>query len=390
MIFKSASPLSPDISIAIDNVSVDYMALQRITIEERENHHDMMTLDFSGFSPDLFTDYLEKPVYVTVSYPNMEERSFCGYVVFIEPVSVTNQGLVDGSPFQIIRLYCMGSSYVMKSRTSKSWENVSLTDIALEIAEKYDFTVSVPQDSYRFTRVVQTAESDWALLVRLSKQLGYAITSHGPHIHIWDSYKTLKRNISYSTLSTLKGLDGDVTPDFGQIIMFEAQYGAITPEATRAPDTIHVLDRNGNIVSISSSLLDETSGMGEPIKSIFSNVLDDNADTYEMGHRLVSAALRTGFSVTAKVMITGLPILKPGSIVKVDKYESDFDGFWYVQEVEHQITKSEMVSYLKIATDSTPVRTLAPNVVRPYNPPPTPSIINGRWVAGAPFVEVYE
>lgn len=390
MIFKSASPLSPDVSIAIDNVSVDYMALQRITIEEKENHHDIMTLDFSGFTPEVFTSYLERPVSVTINYPNMEERAFYGYVTFIEPVSVTNQGLVDGSPFQVIRLYCMGSSYVMKSKVSKSWENVSLSDIALEIADKYDFTVSVPKDTYRFTRVVQTSESDWALLARLSKQLGYSVTSHGPHIHIWDSYKALRRNISYYTLNTLKGLNGDVTPDFGQIIMFEAQYGAITPEATRAPDTIHVLDRDGNILSISSSLSDETSGLGEPVKSIFSNVLDNNADTYEMGHRLVSAALRTGFSITAKVMITALPVLKPGSIVKIDKYESDFDGFWYVQEVEHQITKSEMVSYLKIATDSTPVQTLSPNVVRPYSPPPIPSIIKGRWVAGAPFVEIYE
>lgn len=390
MIFKTASPLSPDVSISIDNVTVNYIALQRISIEERENHHDLMTLDFGGFNQDLFNSYLEKAITVTISYPNLEPRVFYGYITFIEPVSVTKQGLVNDSPFQIIRIYCMGASYVMKSKKSNVWENITLPELAKEIADRYDFGLAVPNDSYRFTRVSQTAESDWALLVRVSNQLGYAVTAHGPYIHIWDSYKALRRNSSYALLKTIKGLNGDVTPNLGQIIMFDAQYGAITPEATRAPDTIHVLDRNNNIVSISSSLSSETSGLGTPLTSIFSNVVSDNADTYEMGNRVVSAALRDGFSVTANVMITGLPILKPGSIVKIDKYESDFDGFWYVQEVQHQITKSEMVSYLKIATDSTPIKNLSTNSVRPQTPTPPATTIQGKWVMGSTYYEVYE
>lgn len=390
MIFKSASPISPDVSIIIDNANVDYFALQRISLEQRENQHDMLVLDFSGLNPELITGYVEKPITVTISYPNLKETSFYGYITFIEPTSVTNNGLVDGSPFQLVRMYCVGSSYVMKSKASKAWENVTISDIALTIADTYDFSVSVPLDTYRFTRLAQTAESDWEFLVRVSKKLGYAVSLHGTHLHIWDSYKTMRREVSYASLDTLKGLGGDVTPNLGQIIMFEAQYGALTPESTRAPDTIHVLDKDGQITSISSSLIEETSGMGEPIQSIFSNTLNENADTYEMGHRLVSGALRTSFSVTAKVMITGLPILKPGSIVKVNKYESDFDGYWYVQEVQHLITKSELVSYLKIATDSKPVQTLATNIARPYLEPPTPSLIQGKWVSSTNFVEIYE
>ena len=390
MIFKTASPISPDVSINIDNVNVDYMALHRISLEQRENQHDMLILDFGGFSSDTLADYLEKTITVSISYPNLEPTIFYGYIAFIEPVSVTAHGLVNGSPFQMIRIYCMGASYLMKSKVSKSWENVSIVDIAQEIASKYDFSLSVPKDTYRFSRVAQTAESDWELLVRISKQLGYAVTVHGTHLHIWDSYKALRREISYTTLRTLKGLDGDVTPDLGQIIMFEAQYGAITPEATRAPDIIHVLDRHGKLVTISNSLTEETSGLGDPIVSIFSNVLSDNADTYEMGHRIVSASLRTGFSTTAKVMITGMPTIKPGSIVQINKYESDFDGYWYVQEVQHQITKSEMVSYLKIATDSTPPQVLGGNIVRPYVSPPEPNLIKGKWVTGSSFIEIYE
>jgi hypothetical protein len=390
MIFKSASPISPDVSISIDKAIIDYVSLQRISLEQHENQHDMLVLDFSGLSPELVTSYIEQPITVTISYPNLKPAYFYGYITFIEPISVTKHGLVNGSPFQLVRMYCMGSSYVMKSKVSKAWENVTISDIALKIADTYDFSVSVPSDKYRFTRLAQTSESDWEFLVRVSKKLGYAVSLQGTHLHIWDSYKTLRREISYTTLETLKGLNGDVTPDLGQIIMFEAQYGAITPDATRAPDTIHVLDRGGRLVSISSSLSEETSGLGTPIQSIFSNTLNENADSYEMGQRLVSGALRNSFSVTAKVMITGLPILKPGSIVKINKYESDFDGYWYVQEVKHEVTKSELISYLKIATDSKPTQTLTTDVVRPYSEPPTPSLIQGKWVSSSNFVEIYE
>ena len=389
MIFKSSSPLSPNVDVAIDNVPTDYLQMQRIIVEEEENKHTMVVIDFSGMSPDIVADYIDKPIKIKIDFSNLSGIEFFGYIVFLEPTSVTNHGLVEGSPFQLTRLYCMGASYVMKSKNSKSWENVTLSDIALKIADTYKLSVAVPKDDYRFTRLTQTNQSDWSFLVETATKLGYSVSVTGTHIHIWDPYTLLSRNISYSVLTNIIGNAGNITPSIGQILSFEGRIGAVTSSASRTPDTLHVLDRDGSLMTISSSLTDEPSGFGDSLESKFTNTISTNADTYEMGKRLVSGNLRKKFSNTANVLITGSPEIRPGGIVKINKYNSKLDGFWYVTSTKHELTKSELISTIKIATDGTAVSTPTYNKTEVYVDPPTPSLLKSTWVSSVHSAVIY-
>ena len=51
MIFKSAFPNSPDVSVVLSGVSVDYTSIQTVTIDIAENKHDMATIEFVGLLP---------------------------------------------------------------------------------------------------------------------------------------------------------------------------------------------------------------------------------------------------------------------------------------------------------------------------------------------------
>lgn len=390
MIFKSASPLSPNVDIAIDNVPTNYLQVQRIVVEEEEDKHTMVVVDFSGISPDIIADYIDRPIKITINFDGVSGLDFVGYIVFLEPTSVTKNGLVNNSPFQLTRMYCMGSSYIMKSKKSRSWDNMTLSDIAINIADNYKLSVSVPADSYRFPRLMQTNQSDWAFLVEVSKKLGYSVSVTGTHLHVWDPYTLLSRNISYSVLQNISGANGDVTPTNGQILRFEGRIGAVTSMATRAPDTLHMLDKDGNLISLSSSLTDEVSGFGDPLESRFTNTLNTNVDNYEMGKKLVSGALRHKFSNSATVTVTGSPEIRPGGIVKITKYNSKLDGFWYVTSTKHELTKSELVSTIKIATDSTAVDTPTYNKTEAYSEPPRASLLDGTWVSSTHSVNVYK
>lgn len=390
MIFKSASPLSPIVDITIDNVPTNYLQVQRIVVEEEENKHTMVVVDFSGMSPDIITDYIDKPIKVTINFDGISGVDFVGYIVFLEPTSVTKYGLVNNSPFQITRMYCMGASYVMKSKKSRSWDNMTISDIATTIADNYKLSVSVPSDTYRFLRLTQTNQSDWSFLVETSKKLGYSVSVTGTHIHIWDPYTLLSRNISYSVLRNINGSGGDVTPSSGQILRFEGRIGAVTSMATRAPDIIHMLDKDGNLISLSSSLTEEVSGFGDPLESRFTNTINTSVDNYEMGKKLVSGALRQKFSNSATVTITGTPEIRPGGIVKITKYNSKLDGFWYVTSAKHEITKSELVSTINIATDSTGVDVPTYNRAEVYTEPPRASLLDGSWVSSTHSVNIYK
>jgi hypothetical protein len=389
MIFKSASPLSPTVDISIDKVPTDYTQMQRVTIEEEENKHTLVTIDISGINPETVSDYIDKPISIKIDFDGVTGINFVGYIVFLEPTSVTHDGLVNHSSFQITRMYCMSSSYIMKSKKSKSWENVTISDIAVSIADTYKLSVAVPKDSYRFTRLVQTNQSDWSFLVDACKKLGYSITITGTNLHIWDPYKLFGRNISYAVLKSITGSYGNVVPTYGQIISFEGRIGAVTTSATRTSDTLHILDKDGLLMSLSSSITDDTSGLSNSLESLFTDTLNINVDNYEMGKRIVKGALRRKFSNTAKVVVTSSPELRPGSIVKVDKYNSKLDGFWYVKSAKHELTKSELFTTLMIATDGTTTTTPVSNTVETFVEPPTSSLVSDVWVSSTHSAVIY-
>jgi hypothetical protein len=389
MIFKTASPTSPDVSITIDNVPTNYLSLQRISIEEEENNHNLVILDFSGLAPDTLFDFVDKPINVNISFPSLGGVNFYGYIGFLEPHSETKSGLVNQSAFQITRMYCFGASYAMKSKKSKAWENVTISDIAKTIADTYKFSVSVPKDPYRFPRLVQSSKSDWEFLKETCNTLGYSLNARGTHLHIWDPFQAMNHRISYAVLKTIAGLSGNVSPNVGQVLNFDATIGNVSTTGERTPETLHILDKNNVVLSVGGDLNKETSGLGTPLESSFTDTLSKNADSYEMANKFIMGSLRKKFSMSAVVQITGNPTIKPGGIVKLDKYNTSFDGFWYVRSARHEITHSQLVTTLEMAKDSIGAATYTTEVAEEYTTPPTPSLIDNRWVSSTNYVNTY-
>jgi hypothetical protein len=389
MIFKSSSQLSPNVEVSIDNVPVNYMTLQRITVEEKENMHNLAMLDFIGMNTELIHEYLGAPITFSIELPGKDIFTFHGYITFAEPVSVAHDGVVNNSPFQTTRLYCFGPSYEMKSKQSRVWENNTISEIATQIADKYKFSVSVPNDTYRFPRLVQSGQSDWQFLVTAAERLGYSVLMDGTHIRIWDPYSALYQNVSYTMLLTIRGGRGDVSPQPGQILSFEGRIGAVTPDGSRSTDTIHMLDKSGQLLSVTNSTDFESSGLATGLAPKFNNVLTANADSFDTANRLVTGALRRKFPMTASLEVVSDPSIKPGGIVNINEYNTEFDGFWYVKSVRHEITQSYMQTYLEIARDGLGKTATAKKVTAPYVAPPEPALISNLWVSSQNYALVY-
>jgi hypothetical protein len=391
MIFKSSSQLSPNVSVSIDNTPVDYLSLQRITVELKENMHDMVILDFAGLDPETMHLFIDSAVTLNISMPleATNEYTFHGYVIYLEPFSSTKMGTANGSPFQLTRVFCLGPSYRMKGLKSSVHENKTLAEIATELAAKYKFSLSVPNDTYRFPRLVQSAESDWSFLVKASNRLGYNLMVTGSHIHIWDPYMSIARNSSYSVLYTIRGTKGDVRPLPGQILKFDGRIGNVSPDGARSTDTIHTLDSNGNILSVGNLNSQDTSSLGTPVQSAFTNVLNWNADSYETANKLVEGVLRRKFPMTASVDVVADPSITPGGIVNIKEYNAQFDGYWYVRGVRHELTQHVMATYLDLAKDSLDGIQTSPINMEPFKTPPETALIHGDWVSTKDMINVY-
>jgi hypothetical protein len=86
---------------------------------------------------------------------------------------------------------------------------------------------------------------------------------------------------------------------------------------------------------------------------------------------------------------TGIPDPVPGSVVKIDKYASNFDGFWLVRGIKHTISRSNYVSELEISTDSTTGKQYGSVPGSAFKTPPVPQISKAHWVSSVDFGDIY-
>jgi hypothetical protein len=390
MITNGASSLELRFDAYIDNVSVDYTAIQRVNIELHENMHNLATVEMVGIPPEILLEYIDKPIILSVSVGNQRRHDFYGYVVYLEPESVAKDGLVNKSPFQITKLYCLGPSYLMRSRKNNAWDNTTLPMLAQDYASQYRFSLSVPNNKTVFPRLVQSNESDWHSLVTTASKLGYSTIMRGTHIDIWDPFAALSRDNIYSKLYTIQGLNGVTKSAPGQIIKFKAKVGNITSHNARVPDTIFTLTKdNNNIVEIATDL-NQNSGLGTPITSIFKDEIAINADSVYLARALIDGRSRDKFPYSADVDVVGDPSIEPGMIVSIERYSSDLDGFWYVSGVHHEFFRGSIISHLSLKKDAiTNTGVLAPVVASPRSIPPKTVFREDRWIAEREVFDVY-
>lgn len=375
MIRKSPTGLSPEIEISIAGAFVDYDSINRVEIRLEENQHDMAVIDLYGIPPRSITDFYNKPVQLTMSTGANFSQEFYGYVEDVRPTSFTGHGLMNDSPFQEARLVCMGTSYNMRGSRSKVWGGYRLSDIAKEIGSKYRFSVDAPADTAIHDSLLQTNESDWQFLVRYAKFLGYSITVHGTHLHIFDPFKALSRQVSYHVLDSIINSKNNLKERPGQIIDFSGSFSKRNIDGEYKESTIPVVNNDFSMYDVSSTTLDTAhNGIAR-----FPNRVSEYVDNFEEAARRIGATSKEKYDYYADVTVLGVAGCKPGGVVSIDKYGGDFDGYWYVQAVNHVAHSDAFYSELKLAKNIN--AELSFTNTAPFQEPSKPYYDKDVWVS---------
>lgn len=391
MIFKSQFPTSPDVDIVISGVSVDYTSIESVEIDFEENAHDMAAITFVGLPTKAVTDYINAPVSITISTSPARTSSFHGYVSYVEPELATRRGLINNSPIQKAKVVCFGSSIDMVEKKSKIWENISMPQLVKSIADQYQMSYSVPDDYFVWNRVLQNDKSNWEILVETCNALGYFVTANGTHIHVYDPYKVLSRQLPYVELTSVRGARGSVTPIPGRIMELTGTFGEYTPDGHASTFKYVGIDNNGNLISTETLDNDEDfSGLGEKVYSKYVNTVTKDVTSLEMLKRFAGAALRKRYPYNVSVSTIGLAEPMPGSVAKINEYDSYFDGYWLVRSVKHMVTRSNYVTNLSLSSDATNKALPTFRPVGAFKQPPT-SILNNEntWVAQFSMEDIY-
>jgi len=389
MIVTNLSPLGITWGAAIDNVPFSKQSVQKIHMSFAENQHDVATIEVVGIPSVYLSTYIERPISLYIRINGGKVCNFYGYISHIEGVSSTNEGVVNNSAFQLLKIICIGSSHVLRSNNTLVWENVTLENIVSEVCDEFRLAYSIPNDSYVFKRLVQSEESLWKLLVKMCDQLGYNVTLSNAHIHVWDKDKSLARQPSFTTLRGLKVKKTDYSPLPGDIISLESTLGAASVVDQYGDKSVSYIDERGLLVTVDSAQLDEQSTFGTPKTSRFSNKFAASVDSFEKASKVLQARIKKARPYTATALVYGDPSIMPGGVVKIEGYDGDFDGYWYVHTVSHELQSELLVTEVRLEKDGSYDELPRFPVVQKYVNPPTPVLINDAWVMQSEYVNVY-
>lgn len=387
MIFKSQNQISPDITVEIDGVSLDYKTIHSITINLEENKHDVATIVINGINPKAITDYVDAGVRITASIGPGRTVDFCGYVLYVEPESVSSASLVNSSVFQKAKVVCFGASVSMKSTKTRIWENVSSVSLATTLAEDHSFSLDVIKDDFLIPKMIQTKQSDWEFLSEFCKKYGYSLSVHGTHMRIWDNKKALGRQQSFEVLSApIKSTV--VQPGF--ILKFSGTFGYLTPEGKSYNYIVESIDDRGNLIKTTGDSLETGatwSGVQNPKR--YSSALNVSSNSVYESEKIIESNFKSKLPFNANVETVAALGTIPGGIVLLSGYDSKFEGFWYVRSVEHEIVGSNCMSRLRISKDfnTTNLAIMPPSELGQV--PPRPKFVNKSWKASLERVDIY-
>ena len=387
MILRDAYKDAPIIEVQVIGGTVSTNDIVSVEITYSENKHDIATITYSGFPPAAVTAYSGLPVYIKFGNNEANIQEFHGYVAYVEANSVTRMGKVNNSGVQAAKVVCFGVSYNMKPLSSNVYKNITLPKLVKAIAKKYNFSYSVPNNNYVIPTVDQSSMSDWEVLTSTAKKLGYFVTATNTHITVYDPFSSFYRGLTPTTLNTLQAQDGaDRKP--GNVLEFKGTFGDVTPHGSSHNYLIKTLDSTGKSVEYSTK--DSVgSGMGKQVKRRFTQEITMNAVSKEALRNYAGGFLKQSIPLHADVTALGISTVFPGSIVYLNNYNSEYDGYWVVEEVRHLINRNHYLTDLHIKTDSLNTgKTKAPPGKR-FIKYPGSKLVNGNWVTSKEFNYVY-
>lgn len=385
MIFRNAYNDAPLLNVFIDRATVPDTRIVSVELNMAENKHDMAVITYSGFPGIAVTEYIGLPVSISLGNNESNMVTFTGYVAYVDIEANARMGIVNESLIQAARVVCFGSSYDMKQIKSTVYVDTTLPKLVATMASRYRLSYSVPNNNYTFKVIEQANKSDWEVLFETARSIGYYVIVSGTHIHVYDPFSPYFRSTPPTQLISI----GETTQrQPGSIYEFKGTFGDVTPDGNHANWSLKSFDVLKKDITVTSED-SRKSGLGKTLTPRFTHELAMNAVSQDALKQFINRYTRQGFPMNAEVSMVGISTALPGRLALVNKYDSKFDGYWIISEVNHLVNNAHFVTTLKLKTDATNDQGLQTSPGSVYRDPPTSVLSNNRWVSSREFAYVY-
>jgi phage protein D len=320
---------------------------------QKQKNHDILVLEYASTSQKTY-GLLKTGVPVKFSWrQGSRKMEWVGYVT-----SASKKSSVQKlAPMKIV---CVGASFVLKQRKTKTYVNKTVTEVAAKIAKENNLRFVGEPDSRRFSQLTISGHSQWEWLHEQANRIGYAMYIQGtslifrpidsllneqstnvPLFQLWDpSYPRTMTNLD-RTLDSLEVISGENNED-GSPSRAIKQTGGVDPVRGTSFTYKKSPSKSGRSIrtNVSDSLFDEVTS---------SQVVHSKSDSR---YASSGAAQLARFNITAVAFGQGDPRIGPYRLIQVEGSGAETDGQWIVKEAVHKFGFGGTYNVeLKIATD---------------------------------------
>jgi phage protein D len=324
-----------------------------VVLIQKQKHHDVLILNYNGTSKKSYK-LLKTGVPVKFSWrQGARKMEWLGYVNSASKKSAVQK-------LAPMRIVCVGSSFVLKQRKTKTYINKTVTEVAAKIAKQNNLRFLGEPDTRRFSQLSISGHSQWEWLHEQANRIGYAMSVQGTNLVFRPIDRLLNEQVTNAPLFQLwdpfqprSFVDLDRTLDSFEVISGENNEDGYPARAVK---------QTGGVDPVSGTSFTYKKSPSKSGKSIRVKVSDSLFDEFNSEQVVNSkshskyasegAAQLARFNIVAKAYGQGDPRVSPYQVIRIEGSGEETDGQWIVREVTHKFGFGGHYNIeMKIATD---------------------------------------
>lgn len=342
--------MSNFISVSFPDTAKPPVRPYSATLYQKNYEHEMLSVVFRDWNVEYDAIKPGSPVLVEMK-GTTSSREFNGYVHHIEP------NHTPGTAFTEVVM--IGASFPLKQATQKVFKDYTADQVCRDIARKHGLSYFGVPHPRIFDQISHTGSTDWQILVRLAKQIGYTLRTQNTELYfepILEDFKNYRSEASTFIMRSEGHIQGSTLYSFNPIISESISHDGDDMKAAHA---IQGVDRVGKSpVSVTKKKRNpktKTLAQYEMFDRFNTNIVAPSPEV--AAFEAEAAELRASFPYRGMAVVLGEPDLRPNMPVYLNGIGSTYSGYWVILGAQHKIVETERNVYkytteLYIGTDS--------------------------------------
>lgn len=338
---------------------------RRADIVQKQYNHDLLFLEYSAVSP-LWFDSLHTGIPIEFQWTQDSLTKY--WIGYVSTISKTDAPQRQNS----MEVMCVGSSFVLKERTTRVFESMTIPEVVSQIVTEFGFNYLGVQNDQRFEQLTIAGNSYWEWIQEQAKKIGYGVMVDGMNF----IFKPLDKLIDMGFSSAAALSMGTQSTPFNSQFLDRTldQFTVLSGEHIEDGVSYRAVKHVGGVDPVTAQMITGIQSPNQTGDSLRESVSDVLFSEYRTDRVVSSATMAVSaadglaqmarFNLPATATCQGDPRIRPFAPVYVNGTGDLTDGFWVVRDAHHMFHKvGDYQMDITLATDGlgttaeTPFRT---------------------------------